>query len=100
MASPGAAVRVAGEDVEAVPAVDVEVEASGEASDSGADAGEFAVDEPDAASESGPESVPADADGSDVDESESVGLAHATPWPVATAAATPRATANPPTRPT
>jgi hypothetical protein len=94
--SPGLALLVAGDDVDAVSDFDVDVELL----DEGSDLGESAVDEPDAAPAAEPESAPADCADFGVDESDSVGLAHATRWPVATAAPTPGATAKPPTRPT
>jgi hypothetical protein len=65
--SPGSTVLVAGEEVVAVLAVDVDFLAEG------SDAGELVVDEP------GPVPASADADDSDVDELDSAGLAQATP---------------------
>jgi hypothetical protein len=68
LTSPGSAVFVLGDDVDAVADFDVDV----------SDVGESVVDEPDAAAVA-PDSVPADCADFDVDESDSVGLAQATP---------------------
>ena len=82
-----------------VNAVNDGVWVSRAASGVGEDGGVLPAGASGAAAGSRPASASADGGGSVVDGSDSVGPAHATPCPVATAAPIPRATAKPPTRP-